>query len=81
VNCWRIEPATRASVNIEAEDYFRLARSAMLKADKRIMLIGWDFYARIDLGCSAEAEDAPVRVGEFLSWLVERRPDLEVHLL
>jgi phosphatidylserine/phosphatidylglycerophosphate/cardiolipin synthase-like enzyme len=81
VNCWRIETATRASVIIDAENYFRFARSAMLKADRRIMLIGWDFDARIDLGRSAEAEDAPVRVGEFISWLVERRPDLEVYLL
>src|ERR1700709_2085061 len=81
LNCWRIETATRASVIIDAEDYFRFARSAMLKAEKRIMLIGWDFDARIDLGRSAEAEDAPVRVGEFISWLVDRAPALEVYLL
>jgi len=53
----------------------------MLKATRRIMLIGWDFDARIDLGRSAEAEDAPVHVGEFISWLVDRTPELEVYLL
>jgi phosphatidylserine/phosphatidylglycerophosphate/cardiolipin synthase-like enzyme len=80
-NCWRTETAEAASVIIDAEDYFRFARSAMLKARKRIMLIGWDFDARIDLGESAEAAGAPAKVGDFIYWLVERNPELEVYLL
>ncbi|WP_242140319.1 phospholipase D-like domain-containing protein [Sphingomonas sp. TREG-RG-20F-R18-01] len=79
--CWRVESATAASVIVDAADYFRHARSAMLKARKRIMLIGWDFDARIDLGTSEEARDAPSRVGDFILWLVENNPDLEVFLL
>jgi hypothetical protein len=43
VNCWRIERAARASVIVDAADYFEAARSAMLAAERRIMLIGWDF--------------------------------------
>jgi phosphatidylserine/phosphatidylglycerophosphate/cardiolipin synthase-like enzyme len=79
--CWRIEQATAASVVVDAEEYFRHARSAMLKARKRIMLIGWDFDARIELGTSDEAREAPSRVGDFILWLVEQNPDLDVYLL
>ncbi|MEJ7926420.1 phospholipase D-like domain-containing protein [Sphingobium sp. AN641] len=81
-DCWRIERADRASVIVDAEDYFRYARSAMLKAQRRIMLIGWDFDARIALLREDEArDDAPVIVGDFISWLVDERPELEVYLL
>jgi phosphatidylserine/phosphatidylglycerophosphate/cardiolipin synthase-like enzyme len=81
VNCWRIERATRASVIVDADDYFRLARAAMSKARKRIMLIGWDFDARIDLDRRAASHDGPTTIGDFVYWLVERNPELEVYLL
>ncbi|MDB5717077.1 MAG: phospholipase [Sphingomonas bacterium] len=80
-NCWRIERAAQASVIVDAEQYFRFARSAMLKARKRIMLIGWDFDARINLGTSEEAKAAPQKIGDFIYWLVQRNPELEVYLL
>lgn len=74
--------ASRAAVIVDAEDYFRLARAAMLKARKRIMLIGWDFDARIDLlRGEAGDEDAPSKIGELISWIVERNPALDVYIL
>jgi phosphatidylserine/phosphatidylglycerophosphate/cardiolipin synthase-like enzyme len=79
--CWRIEQAGRAAVIVDAEDYFRICRSAMMAAEKRIMLIGWDFDSRIRLGEPDEASGAPERVGEFISWLVDRKPGLDVYLL
>lgn len=79
-NCWRIENATRATVIIDADDYFNAARAAMLKARHRIMLVGWDFDARIELG-RHPPDDGPPRVGDFILWLVERTPGLEVFLL
>lgn len=79
-NSWRIERATRASVIVDADDYFRHARAAMLKARHRIMLIGWDFDARIALGRS-EGDGGPDQVGDFIYWLVQQNPRLEVYLL
>ena len=81
VNCWRIERATRATVIVDADDYFRFARAAMLEARKRIMLIGWDFDARIDLDRRAPSPEGPTTIGDFVLWLVERSPDLEVFVL
>jgi phosphatidylserine/phosphatidylglycerophosphate/cardiolipin synthase-like enzyme len=81
VNCWRIERASRASVIVDADDYFRIARAAMLKARQRIMLIGWDFDARIDLDRRTASHEGPTEIGEFIYWLVERNTQLEVYLL
>jgi phosphatidylserine/phosphatidylglycerophosphate/cardiolipin synthase-like enzyme len=80
--CWRIERASRATVVVDAEDYFRAAREAMLKATRQILLIGWDFDARIELmpGCDP-GDGGPAAVGAFISWLVDRTPGLEVYLL
>jgi phosphatidylserine/phosphatidylglycerophosphate/cardiolipin synthase-like enzyme len=79
-NSWRLAGARRASLIVDADDYFRAARLAMLAAERRIMLIGWDFDARIHLGRESKAE-GPERLGEFVLWLVKRRPDLEIFLL
>jgi phosphatidylserine/phosphatidylglycerophosphate/cardiolipin synthase-like enzyme len=77
---WRTAEATRVSVIVDADDYFRAARSAMLKAKRRILLIGWDFDARIHFAGDGQDEGPPT-VGAFISWLVKQSPLLEVHIL
>jgi phosphatidylserine/phosphatidylglycerophosphate/cardiolipin synthase-like enzyme len=80
-NCWRTGKADRFAVVIDACRYFQVARQAMLKARKRIMLVGWDFDARIKLRGGPLEPGEPETVGEFILWLVERTPGLEVYLL
>lgn len=77
---WRTERAARAAVIIDADAYFAAARAAMLKAQRRIFLIGWDFDARIRLADDGD-DGGPPTVGAFITWLVERRPGLHVHIL
>ena len=79
-NCWRIEKADRASLIVDAADYFRLARQAMLRAEKQILLIGWDFDTRICLDYEA-SDGAPVELGALLSWLPKNRPGLQIYIL
>lgn len=79
-NCWQVAAARKASVIIDADDYFRIARAAMVAARHRIMLIGWDFDARITLGDCA-ADGGPATVGDFILWLADRTPGLEIFLL
>jgi len=77
---WCTRQASRASVIIDAEDYFSALRQAMLKARRQILLVGWDFDARIDF--AGEAQDGgPRTIGKFISWLVRERPELEVRIL
>lgn len=82
-NCWRIVRADRASVIVDAEDYYRAAREAMLSAKHQIMLVGWDFDARIDLTLDDDDahQGAPQTVGALITWLAKRRPDLNVYVL
>jgi phosphatidylserine/phosphatidylglycerophosphate/cardiolipin synthase-like enzyme len=78
--CWRREKATRAGLIVDANAYFVAGRAAMLKARRRIMLIGWDFDARIELS-DKRLPGEPRTLGEFVLWLVARNPELEVFLL
>ncbi|MGK2241863.1 MAG: hypothetical protein ACI9JD_004442, partial [Rhodococcus sp. (in: high G+C Gram-positive bacteria)] len=72
--CWRIEPADNLACIVDAADYFHHAKSAMLQAEKRIMLIGWDFDTRIKLEPGEQTLDGPNRLGMFLRWLVREKP-------
>ena len=83
---WRYGKASRAHVIVDCAEYFRWMREAMLNARCRILLIGWDFDTRIDLTNRQPGEkrrhgDPPDRVGDFVPWLVKRRPGLEVRVL
>jgi phospholipase D1/2 len=79
--CWRIEQADRVALIVDAADYFRAARSAMLKAQHSILMIGWDFDTRIDLDPDDESEAHPKRLGAFLTWLADSIPDLRINIL
>lgn len=79
--CWRIEPAGRFALIVDAADYFRHAKAAMLNAEQRIMLLGWDFDVRIELEPGQQTLEGPNRLGDFLAWLPERRPGLRIFVL
>lgn len=79
-NYWRAALATKAALVVDAADYYRHARAAMMRAQKQIMLIGWDFDTRIELDGTAN-DGAPCHLGPFLSWLAKKRPDLGIYIL
>tara|TARA_R110000772_G_scaffold166300_1_gene277960 strand:- start:2088 stop:3566 length:1479 start_codon:yes stop_codon:yes gene_type:complete len=79
---WRRVHADRARVIVDGADYFKILRKAMLKAEKRIILIGWDFDTRISLSKDKSEEgDPPLALGDFVQWLADNRPDLEIKIL
>lgn len=80
-NCWRVEQASRLAVVIDAADYFRVARDAMLEAREQIILVGWDVDPRILLDPEDGDGDSPNCLAEFIPWLAKRRPDLRINLL
>ncbi|MGF0315565.1 phospholipase D-like domain-containing protein [Nocardia fluminea] len=79
--CWQIAQADRLACIVDAADYFRHAKSAMLQARERIVLIGWDFDTRIKFEPHGRTLEGPDRLGKFLSWLPRHRPGLEIYLL
>jgi phospholipase D1/2 len=75
-----VERAERAAVVVDAADYFRLARKAMLQAKSQILLVGWEFDTRIILDRGAK-DGAPVRLGPLLSWLAKHHPQVSINIL
>src|SRR5687768_3634112 len=80
-NCWRIERATRFAVIVDAADYFAAIKSSVLKARRTVLMVGWDFDTRIKLDPDRRKASGPDRLGKFLSWVVENRPELEIYML
>src|SRR3546814_8998647 len=61
-NCATVALTQRHAVVIDAADYFRAARDAMLRAEEQILLICWDFDPRIRLDPDADDGDHPNRL-------------------
>ena len=84
---WQYVHARRVRVVVDGEDYFDLIQQAMLKAQDRILLIGWDFDTRIHLSRGRRwwekgwKRDYPSRLGSFIVWLTKHRPRLDVRIL
>jgi len=80
-NCWRVEHATRAAFLIDGDDYFNAFVAAARKAQRSILIVGWDFHSRTRLTCPADSRQSELYLGDFLNELVQRRRDLHVHIL
>lgn len=82
-NIWRLERAGRAALLIDGASYFGALREALLKARSTVFIIGWDLDSRTRLvGASGHANDGyPEGFADFLTVLVNERPQLTVHLL
>ena len=73
-NCQRVARAGRAALLIDAEAYFGAFARAALRAQRSIVIVGWDFHSatRLHLG----RPHVPDVLGEFLNFLVQRRSTL-----
>lgn len=86
VTCWRASLATRATLLIDADEYFRALRSALLQARRQILIAGWDFDSRILLPRGPREpqlgdDAAPEELAALLGFLRERRRALEIHVV
>ena len=84
---WRYAHVDRATVIIDAADYFAIMQAAMLNARYRILLIGWDFDTRIHLAEGRSwyertyKDKYPKRLGSFIAWLTRHNKTLEIRIL
>ena len=76
-NCWKIARADRAAVIIDACAYYRIIRQAMIEAEQRILIIGWDFDPRICLMPGSTDET----LGGFLLSLAHRKRHSTIAIL
>lgn len=80
-NCWRIEPASRVAFLIDGDSYFKALVSAARRAQRSILITGWDFHSRTRLLCPQDNEGKELLLGDFLNELARTRPDLQIHIL
>jgi phospholipase D1/2 len=85
--CWRVARADRVKLIVDAADYFTHLRKALIRADRSVYLVGWDFDLRIDMmpgqsDADGNAPDGwPNRLGDFLAAMGERRPEVRLYIL
>ena len=81
VTCWRSAPANRYAPIVDGADYLRHVKAAMLNAQQRIVVIGWDLDYRTAFERDEATLEGPNNLGPFLNWLLCKRPELNVYLL
>ncbi|MQA34335.1 phospholipase D-like domain-containing protein [Modestobacter roseus] len=79
--CWRLERATRFAVFVDAAGYFATLKQAVLRAERRVLFIGWDFDPRIRLDPLGGGRPEDDRLGAVLEQAVEANPELEIKVL
>ncbi len=80
-NCLSYEPATRIKFLIDAASYYRTFYEAVSRAERSVLIVGWDIHSRLELLRDDERHKFPVVLGDFLNAVVEERPDLQIHIL
>jgi phosphatidylserine/phosphatidylglycerophosphate/cardiolipin synthase-like enzyme len=79
---WRKAPAKRVAFLVDSAAYFAAALSAIRKARRSIILLGWSFDPRTRLRPGPhEAAGAADEIGNVLKSLAQRRPELDVRVL
>ena len=66
---------------IDAEEYFTAIRSSIGKAEREILILGWDIDSRTRLIRDPDHPDYPSPLAETLESLVREKPELRVHVL
>lgn len=78
---WRTERAHRFAPLMENDAYFAALASALEKAERSIVVLGWQFDPRTHLSVEAGADDRAAEIGHRLRLLVKQKPELDVRLL
>src|SRR5689334_11289972 len=80
-SCWRRVPARRLAFLVDGAAYFAAFAAAAERAERSIVVLGWDVDSRIRLRRSGVSRTLPDRLGDFLLALLVRRPTLHVNIL
>lgn len=78
-NCLTVARASRASLLIDGDAYFKAFMHAAEHAQHSIIILAWDFDSRTRLHW--DEGSAPAELGPFLASLVKRRRKLQVYVL
>lgn len=80
-NNWQTGLAGRFGWLIDGEEYFGALRASLEAAEHEILVIGWDIDSKVELIRDEGHRHYPSPLAETLQGLVERKPNLRVHVL
>lgn len=80
-NCWRVLKTKRVAFLVDAAAYFDAFARSAARAQKSILIAGWDIDSRTRLFEEREREGLPPVLWDFMNTLVKRRKGLNVHIL
>ncbi|MEG1451601.1 phospholipase D-like domain-containing protein [Brevundimonas sp.] len=78
---WRKAKADRLTPLMENNTYFEALDEAIEKAEKSIIILGWQFDPRTRLDPQAPPDQRRYEIGDRLKAMVRNRPELSVRLL
>ncbi|MEJ1966216.1 MAG: hypothetical protein WDO56_33565 [Gammaproteobacteria bacterium] len=78
-NCFRVGHADRVSFIVDGEAYFKAFVNAALRANRSIVIVGWDFHSRTQLHHGIAG--VPDMLGDFLNFLAKRRRRVDIRIL
>ena len=80
-NCSHIEHADRVAILVENDAYFAVVEKALERAERSVLLIGWQFDPRTQLDPLNPPHGAAGEVGHQMRRLARTKPDLKIRLL
>jgi phosphatidylserine/phosphatidylglycerophosphate/cardiolipin synthase-like enzyme len=82
-NVWCERPVSTVGLLVDGEDYYRAFYEAAQRAERYIVMAGWQFDTDACLlrGEEARAAKLPVKLLEFLDTLTQRKKDLHIYIL
>jgi phosphatidylserine/phosphatidylglycerophosphate/cardiolipin synthase-like enzyme/uncharacterized membrane protein YdjX (TVP38/TMEM64 family) len=80
-SCWRVERATRVAFLVDAKAYFAAFASAVERARRSVLIVGWDFNGSIELRPDGRESELPSQLAAFLAAVLHRRRSLHVNVL
>lgn len=78
---WRKGVTNRLTPLMENNVYFEALSDAIMRAEKSILVLGWQFDPRTRLNPEAAGHEHRREIGDRLKSMVRKRPDLDVRLL
>jgi phosphatidylserine/phosphatidylglycerophosphate/cardiolipin synthase-like enzyme/uncharacterized membrane protein YdjX (TVP38/TMEM64 family) len=79
--CWRLARAGRVSLLVDGAAYFDALAAAIDRAERSILMLGWDFHSRTRLLRDPQADPRADELGSRLDAAARRHPRLRVRLL
>jgi phosphatidylserine/phosphatidylglycerophosphate/cardiolipin synthase-like enzyme len=77
---WRIVRADRLAFLIDAAEYFAALREALGRAQRSVLILAWVIDSQLQLVRNGDAEDRPAKLVDFLTHVVDERPELHVRI-